>query len=569
MGAGLWAVAVTPVTPLVVLLFVSVAMGSAAAILAWRERPEPGTTPLVALLVGQSWWSTCLIFQLRASALPAKLLWTDLAWIGVVVIPVAWVLFAMEYTGRDQYVQPRYVALLSVVPVVTVVLALTGRYHDLLTVQSYPAGPNGVVHMQQGGSWYWVIAGYTYLLGAVGMVPLLGLVSSRATAFRGQGAALIVGVLVPWVTNLLFLVGVLPTSGIDPTPIAFSISGVSYLFALTRFRLLGTSPAPNQRARQVLLDRMQEGAIVVDTNGYVVDVNDSCTEIFGVDPREVLGFRASDVIPQYERFPEDGSLEGHLLIGDHRGGRPYDIRVTQISNVRGSPIGRVITFHDVSRHVRQQERLKVLNRVLRHNIRTETNLIHGYADRFADADSARDIKDRALRIEALGRKGREAIDLFERSGEGTEYRSLNELLAECIRDVRAAYPECDIEYEPPADRLVVAGMFRSVLANVIENAVEHNTSADPKVGVSVRQSADRAHVDVVDNGPGIDDYELSVLADGTESPLRHGSGLGLWIAKWGVDIAGGDIEFTQNEPTGSIVTVDVPVRSTDVGSGSN
>nr|WP_255473516.1 histidine kinase N-terminal 7TM domain-containing protein [Halogeometricum sp. CBA1124] len=108
--------------------------------MAWRQRPEPGATPLVALLVGQSWWSVCILFGLREGTVAARLFWTNWAWVGVVAIPVAWLLFALEYTGRDEYVQPRYVAALSFVPALTVLLMVTDRYHDLLYLRPYASG---------------------------------------------------------------------------------------------------------------------------------------------------------------------------------------------------------------------------------------------------------------------------------------------------------------------------------------------------------------------------------------------------------------------------------------------
>ncbi|MFB6123069.1 MAG: histidine kinase N-terminal 7TM domain-containing protein [Haloferacaceae archaeon] len=539
-------------------MLVSIAVGTAATILAWRQRPEPGAVPLVALLVGQSWWSTCIVFKLQATTFDAKLLWTDLAWIGVVVIPVAWFLFALEYTGHDQYVRPRYVALLSVVPAITVVLALTSQFHHLLYVRPLGVETNGVVQLEQGGAWYWVIAGYTYLLGLFGIVPLAGLLTSDATTFRGQGATLLVGLLAPWVTNVLFLAGALPTSGIDPTPVAFSVSGVAYLNALTRFRLFGTSPAPNTRARKLLFDRMQEGAIVVDRNDYVVETNDSALDVLGLDSRDVLGRHAGDVVPEYDRLPDDGALPGYLTIGDPSGGRQYDVTVTRIRNVRGRAIGRVVTFHDVSQHLRQQQRLEVLNRALRHNIRTETNVIHGYADGVPN-DDARIIKERALRITEIGRKGQEAIELFERGREDRTPKSLVTLLEQCLATVREAYPEVTVDFDRPDRDVAVAELLTPVFSNVVENAAEHHSGDDPHVRVTVRFDGNRVRVDVSDDGPGIDDYEIAVLDDGTETALRHGSGLGLWIAKWGAEIADGTVRFDSDGETGSTVTVEVPV----------
>jgi signal transduction histidine kinase len=545
---------VVPVIPFVPVLLVSVAIGSAATILAWRERPEPGATPLSVMLLGQSWWSTCIVFKLQADGMTAKVLWTDLAWLGVMAIPVAWLLFALEYTGRDEYVRPRYVALLSVVPALTVLLALTGGFHDLLYVQSVGVGPEGVVRIRQGGPWYWVAAGYTYLLGVAGVVLLLDLLTSDAMAFRGQSAALLVGLLAPWVTNVLYLAGLMPTSGLDPTPVAFSVSGMAYLGALTRFRLLGTSPAPTRRARQFLFDGMEDAAVVIDTNDYVVDANDNCFDLLGADPRTVLGAPAAEVLPEYERFPEHGTLTDYLTVGEDGRGCSYDVTVTRLTNVRGEVIGRAITFHDVSKFLRQQQRLEVLNRVLRHNIRTETNIIHGYADEDTDL-----VKERALRIEEIGGKARDAIRLFDESRGDHTARSVTRLVRGRLDSLREAHPEAAFEFEAPETDVAVAGLLEPVFANVIENAAAHNDGDAPTVSVAVRTDGDRAVVEVADNGPGIGPHELEVLEAGTETALKHGSGLGLWIVKWGTDIAGGDVRFEANDPTGTVVTVEVPV----------
>ena len=555
-------------SPVTWVLFVSVAVGTAAAVLAWRQRPKPGATPLVALLAGQTWWSTAILFRFQAEGFGPKLFWARLEWAGVVIIPVAWLLFALEYTGHDEYAQPRHAALLSVVPVVTVALAMTTGHHGLLLLKPYAADPNGVVQFHEGGAWFWVVAVYTYLLGGLGGVLLLGLITSDAVTFRGQGATLLVGLVVPWVVNALHLGGAFPGVDFDPTPVAFLVSGVTYLGALTQFRLLGTNPAPNKRAHQYALDRMREGAVVVDSNGFVVDANDSCLDMLGRNARDVLGARASDALPGYEQFPDDGTLPGHLTVGEGAGSRRYDVTVTPITNARGVAIGRVITFHDVSQHLRQQQRLEVLNRVLRHNIRTETNIIHGYVDQFADEAGAQIVKDRAMRIEEIGRKGREAIELFEETNREHTPESLAALLDRCVEPVRESYPGVTVVYDPPDAEVAVAGLLRHVLSNVVENAVQHNPGNDPHVWVTVRVEDASVSVEVADDGPGIDAYEIGVLEDGTETPLRHGSGLGLWIIKWGAAIADGEVRFVENDPAGTVVTVDVP-RLDDAAAASD
>jgi len=54
-------------------LLISIVLGSASGILAWREGKKPGARALVLLLVGQVFWSLMLVFRLQAPSVEAKL----------------------------------------------------------------------------------------------------------------------------------------------------------------------------------------------------------------------------------------------------------------------------------------------------------------------------------------------------------------------------------------------------------------------------------------------------------------------------------------------------------------
>jgi len=537
---------------LLVALFLSVGIGAGAAILAWRQRPEPGASPLVVLLVAQCWWSVCIIFEQQSVDAASKIFWTNLSVFGVVVIPVAWLLFAMAYTGRDRYLQPRYVALLLVVPVLSVIVVLVPGFESLYGVQAQPVDSTGAVQIVQGGPLLMVLGGFTYLLGILGAMPLVSMLASGAVTFRRQSIALLVGILTPWVTNILYLAGAFPGAVIDPTPIAFSVSGAAYLTAITQHRLFGTSPAPTQRARQHLFDQMHTGAIVVDRNDHVVDLNDTFETMLGVDRETILGTPAPDWLPGYEAFPDDGTLDRNLELGPDD--EAYNVTVTPITDIRDRYIGRVVTFHDVSDLLRQQQRLEVLNRLLRHNIRTETNIIHGYAAGL-EGEAAQIVQDRALRIADFGEKGRTAVALFDQAHDPTVPEPLSVLLKHAIEAVQVEY-DIAVTTALPEDEVYVASVLTPVLENLLENAAEH-VDGDAEAHVTVRWTGDDVQITVRDNGPGISSSEVAVLEAGTETALKHGSGLGLWIVKWGVDIAAGSIDF-ETTTSGTTVTITVP-----------
>ncbi|NGM70774.1 PAS domain-containing protein [Natronolimnobius sp. AArcel1] len=544
------------------ILVVTIAVGVSGGLLAWRERPQPGAVPLAFLLAGQAWWSATLFFRITATEMSEKIFWVDVSWIGIGIIPVAWLLFSLEYTGYSQYVKPRFIALLLIVPLITAVLGLTDGYHGLLYTDSMLVDQNGVSILDRSpGIWFWVIAGYTYLLGLIGAFPLLLFITSQVNTFRGQSLLLLGGLIVPWATNVLFVLDGLPTAGIDPTPIAFSITGVAYLSALTQYQLFGTNPTPIRQARRTVFNQMQEGAMVLDQHDNVVEVNKRAAAILEVDPSTVLGRPITTVLPNLAVALDDQSQGGQTVLRPNDGVGGYDISVNQLVDDRDRGIGRIVTLHDISDHLRQQQRLEVLHRVFRHNLRTNMQVILGTVDTLDEYDEtqAAHVRQSASEINQLSENILTVLDIFKQQRTPTQTVSLRSLLDDSIATVRTNYPETTVHSDIDSAEQCVDSVFSEVIFNVLENAAEHNTSPDPWIQVSVDADDESARIVVTDNGPGIDDQELALIQDGVETPLKHGSGFGLALIVWGTEIAGGAVSFEENDPTGTTVIIEVPV----------
>jgi signal transduction histidine kinase len=293
-----------------------------------------------------------------------------------------------------------------------------------------------------------------------------------------------------------------------------------------------------------------------------VDANESAQALLGQSRRDAVGEPVASLLPSLGSLTDECRPE-HVTIDVDGEETPFDVSVTPIRDVRDRLIGRVVTLHDVSRYLRQKQRLAVLNRAFRHNIRTDTQMILGYAGQLsADTDAEREAVDiverRADRIAGLGEKARVIVDLLEREEGPPQPVGVHELFDSRVERLREAFPEVTVDVsEFPADCRVPATL-RPVVWNVLENAADHNTNDDPRVTVSVETRDDRVEIRVADNGPGIHESEYEVLARGTETQLDHASGLGLWLIYWGTDIAGGRVTFADNEPTGAVVTLDVP-----------
>ena len=207
-------------------------------------------------------------------------------------------------------------------------------------------------------------------------------------------------------------------------------------------------------------------------------------------------------------------------------------------------------------------RLSVLNRVLRHDIRTNVTIIKGHADHILreqkdpkeaarviteQADDLHELSEEARRVEAhlSGIQRRQPVDVV------AEFR-------EIVADLRSEYPDAAIETALPEQAIALASpLLDEALEHLIRNGIEHN-SADPAVWVEVENGDDAVAITVEDDGPGIPQMEIEVLDRGQETAMQHTSGLGLWIAKWVVDASEGTIGLAESDPSGTKVTVTLP-----------
>lgn len=178
---------------------------------------------------------------------------------------------------------------------------------------------------------------------------------------------------------------------------------------------------------------------------------------------------------------------------------------------------------------------QVIARILRHNVRNKLTAIMGYTSQI-EAKAEDPIRGYAKRVLKHCR------ELEKTSKHAKEMRKIinnrNEITTVALeREVRSAastvggeFSNGELEVDVCDTATVTAHPeLETALAHLIRNGFEHNDSDVPKVKVTVRQGDEDMRIEISDNGPGIDPYELNVIEQHGESALEHGSGSGLWI----------------------------------------
>ncbi|SDJ56247.1 PAS domain-containing protein [Halovenus aranensis] len=524
-------------------------------IVALQKRPDPVATPLAALMFFGTLWTIPEAISLGFDTLDQILFWNKLLFPGASLVPVAYFVLGLRYAGYDRWRSWTFYGGLCVIPVVTVLGALTNDVHGLFWESVAIEQVAGVTTLAgANGPLLWLNLGYSYLLIVVAWAIFAGVALRSRPLYRRQALLMLVGGVAPTVLNVMFNLGVGPLPALDLTSSSLALSGTAFALALFRYELIGLTPA----AYRSVPDLFADGVLVFDDDRRVVEANEHAERILDTDI--TAGTAATDLFDSPLR-----SLDGTVLTVDKPNPRMYTVRYSVLCDQRDDPAGHAVVMREVTELKEHQQRLSVTNRVLRHNLRNELNIVLGVADQLEGADldeRARKSLDRlqaaAGRLNDVSEKARHIQASLRIDQEALLAIDLVVTVETVIDRYRTEFPEAEIRYEGP-DRLLVRAAGRdtleTVVRNVIENALEHNDNEQPTVEVAVSDRGDEAVLTVADDGPGIPVDEVEILDETVESQLEHGSSLGLWLTHWLVTAMDGRIEFASNEPRGSVVTV--------------
>ena len=458
--------------------------------------------------------------------------------------------FALEYTGRAGVLNsPLFWGVLAV-PVATTAVGAAGSETTLLW-SGFAVDPAfGVAAVTYDIEPFGLFA-VSFGFGAAGVASLLLVetILGYGPLYRREALAVLFSTGPPSVGLLLWLLGIGP---VNLAPALFLPHVALDAYAFVGTHMFETNPATQRAAERSALDDLSDPLVVLDDSGRIVNANGRAEQLFGLD-------RMSLPVPSEDL---DGTWTGPLtsaseLVVD---GQVFAVSHTGLTDASGGGVGSLIVCYDVTAQRQRKQRLAMLNRVLRHNLRNEMVVIRGHADdvggRVDDegyAEQLERVVEASDRLLSISEAVREFDDLQDRDPQPADVR-----VADLLADVESDLPgvaTVDTGGVPSELTLRTDRYFLSAaMYHLVENAVTHGQGT--AVVLRVTESDGRVVFEVSDDNEPIPDVEIEALRSDAETPLQHGQGVGLSIVDWCVQALGGGLTFEYDD--GNVVTITVP-----------
>jgi PAS domain S-box-containing protein len=537
-------------------------------------------------------WSIFYAIELSCSTLEDMMFWIKLEYIGISFLPATWIMFMIKFVGKDQWLTLRNRIIIFSFPSLALFFVWTNNWHHIHyeAVSVDNSGPFPLLAITP-GIWYQIHTVFFYFMLLWGILLLLQKFRSAGSIYRRQNSMIIIGALIPWVFNFIYLLGVRPFGHIDLTPYAFIITSIVIGLGLLKFSLFDLIPV----AREKIIENMREGVLILDSHSRIVDANNGIMKILKPFHNNVLGKTLSEIFPNekvlldWVKGTEDRRLD--ILMDSEERTRYFEINITPIADHNTIISGTLLIFSDVTeRRVaqtilqEQADELKDLNEVkdklftiISHDLRSPLASLSSILDFAESGDISAEefqgfLPSLAQNVENTSRLIENLLFWSKSQLEGEsivpEEFDIMELAEQNISFFASKAVEKKIvlvqQLNEPFKVYADKSMIQLVLRNLISNAIKFCNEGD-RITISASVEDNKVSVCIKDTGIGMNKEALAkVMGNETYTTLgtkrERGTGLGLMLCRDFVTKNKGIFTVKSEEGKGSLFCFTLPAR---------
>lgn len=314
-----------------------------------RRRNSKGAISFILSMLVVTIWSSANALEMSAVDFSTKLFWANVQYFAFGYSPVTLLALCLQFTGYDRWIQNKRILWFAIIPTITIILIWTDGMHGLMRYD---------MHMDYSGSFpviakkygpvFFLHAVYAHSLNLAAGVILIRSLFFRNTVYRKQAAALLIGLCLIELPNILYISGISPVERFDITPIFIGPSGLVIAWGIFRLKLLDLVPL----ARTTVIETMDAGVMVLDLQNRVLDINPAFEKIVGLSASQISSRRADEVcgkIPELAKACMDSSItQTEFYLNTKETTRVYEVLLSPLTDSKGILIGRLAVTYDIT-----------------------------------------------------------------------------------------------------------------------------------------------------------------------------------------------------------------------------
>jgi diguanylate cyclase (GGDEF)-like protein/PAS domain S-box-containing protein len=313
-------------------------------VLAWQRREAPAGRALMVMMAATAFWAFSYALNWLFPDNPAEFFWLDATYLGVVIAPPTFLVFAAHFNQLDRWLSRRILPLLYLIPALTLILLWTDPYHGLFFDGKRLPGATDIF---EGGPWYYVGVIYFFAMVIIGYIFMLIGYSRQHGIYRRQALLIMLGSLIAPAVGLLGVLGLSPLPGLDLIPMVFTILGAFYTLGLLRLSMFDIVPV----AKQIVFDTMQEGMLVIDHQFRLVEMNASAEKLLHCERDAAIGKAIGPLLNKWQhlqgQWQQVLSQSGQQTLQDDEG-RTYAMRIKPLAVSAGKANGWLVTWNEIT-----------------------------------------------------------------------------------------------------------------------------------------------------------------------------------------------------------------------------
>lgn len=347
-------------------LALTAVINALVASMAWQRRGSTlARTYFSLMMVAATFYAAVAAMEAGSVAIADKIFWATLEYVGNGGVVVFFLLFAEAFTYERSRFNPRQLVRLSLWPLLNVILVATNAWHHWVWTAVVPVLPpsNSAVY-EHGPGYFWILS-CIYLYGLRSLQLLAHATFRGGPLRRRQALFLLLGALFPYVSGALYSLKITP-DGLNLTPMSFMATGLFFFWSLFRMGAFDAVPI----AREMLIEHLQDGVIVVDLEHRIVDINPqgrSLTNLKG----NCLGRSLHLVLADFPELLKNYDHGLETSFGLWLGSQPLlyaTVQISPLSDYQGQIYGRLLILHDITKRYQAEVELRQANDRLQHQL---------------------------------------------------------------------------------------------------------------------------------------------------------------------------------------------------------